>query len=127
MIAMMRFVIFVGALSALGLVACGTLGTSGVVAGQTPAQQAQGLINEGNATLSAVANVIAQNVVDGTMTAPEAQSALDHVRELSRQIDSAQSLLNSGAALDAKAKADIAHRLVLALHKQVAAKARKPI
>lgn len=124
MIAMMRLVIFAGALAAVGLVACDTLGTSGVVAGQTAAQQAQGVINESNVTLTAAANVIAQNALDGTMTKQEAQSALDQVRELVRQVDLAQALLNSGAVLDAKTKADVVNRLVLALHKQVAAKAR---
>lgn len=110
-----------------GLPGCTSLGSTGIQVGQsTSAQQAQGAINEANVALVATANVIAQNATDGTMAKADAQAALDRVRALSRQVDDAQALLKSGAVLDAKSKADIASRLILTLHKEVAAKARTP-
>jgi hypothetical protein len=106
---------------------CTSLGTTGIQTGQsTQAQQAQGAINEANVALVATANVIAQNVTDGTMAKPEAQAALNQVRALAKQVDDAQVLLKTGAVLDAKTRADVASRLILTLHKEVAAKARTP-
>lgn len=119
--------VLIGLALFLGLPSCTSLGTTGIQAGQnTQAQAAQGAINEANVALVATANVIAQNATDGTMAKADAQAALDRVRALARQVDDAQVLLKSGAVLDAKSKADIASRLILTLHKEVAAKARTP-
>lgn len=111
----------------LGLPGCTTLGTTGVDTQQSvTVQQVQRTINEANATLAAIASVIAQNVTDGTMAKPDAQSALTKVKEYASYADQAQKLLDDGVVLDAKSRAEFAHGLISSLHKQVAAKARTP-
>jgi soluble cytochrome b562 len=90
------------------------------------AQAAQKAINEANVTLAATANVIAQNVTDGIWTKPEAQSYLDKVKDFAKKTDAAQVLLNGGDILNAKNQAELLKSLILTLHREVAAKARKP-
>lgn len=115
-------------LAACALPGCSTLGTTGVSSTLSPqAQLAQGAINETNVTLAATANVIAQNLSDGTMTKDEAQVALNQVKDYATKADDAQNLLDKGLVLDAKSQAELVRGLISALHKQVAAKARKPI
>lgn len=111
----------------LGLPGCGTLSTTGVDTRQSvTVQQVQRTINEANATLAAIASVIAQNVTDGTMAKTDAQSALTRVKEYASYADQAQKLLDNGVVLDAKSRAEFAHGLISSLHKQIAAKARTP-
>jgi hypothetical protein len=95
--------------------ACATLGDT----------SPQGLINEGNVTLTATANVIAQNVQEGVMTREEAQSALDRVRTYAKRLDAAQALLDTGDLRNAATQAKLLSSLIIALQREVAAKARK--
>lgn len=89
------------------------------------AQAAQKSINEANVALASAANVIAQNVTDGIMTKPEAQAMLDKVKDYAKKVDAAQTLLNSGDILSAKNQADLIKSAILALHKEVAKRARQ--
>jgi hypothetical protein len=91
-----------------------------IVAPKTP----QEAINEANVTLTATANVIAQNVKDGIYTKDEGNRYLGKVRELADKVDAAQKLVNSGLP-DAKQQAEIVRSLVLALHREVAQRARQ--
>lgn len=116
------------ALASCVLPGCTTLGTTGVSSALSPeAQLAQRAINETNVTLAAAANVIAQNLSDGVMTRAEAQEALNQVKEYAIKADDAQKLLDTGFVLDAKNQAELVKGLISTLHKQVAAKARKPL
>ncbi len=85
----------------------------------------QELVNEANVTLTAVANVIGQNLQDGTMTKAEAQEYINEVKKYATQVDEAQALIRAGSPLAAD-RAKLVHGLILNLHKQVAAAARKP-
>jgi len=84
------------------------------------AQTVQKAINEANIALTATANVIAQNVLEGIMTKPEAQSALDKVKDYGKKVDAAQVMLNTGDVLNAKTQAELLSSLILALHREVA-------
>ena len=84
------------------------------------AQTVQKAINEANITLTATANVIAQNVLEGIMTKPEAQSALDKVKDYAKKVDAAQVMLNTGDVLNAKNQAELLSSLILTLHREVA-------
>lgn len=90
------------------------------------AQTAQTAINEANILLTAAANVIAQNVVDGISTKAEGQKQLDQVRTYAAQVDRAKRLLDSGDIVAAKDQAELASKLIVALHREVASRARKP-
>lgn len=90
------------------------------------AQAAQTTINEANILLTAAANVIAQNVVDGISTKDEGQKQIDQVRTYAAQVDRAQKLLESGDIVSAKNQAELAQKLIVTLHREVAARARKP-
>jgi hypothetical protein len=90
------------------------------------AQSAQTAINEANILLTAAANVIAQNVVDGISTKDEGQKQIDQVRTYATQVDRAQKLLESGDIVSARNQAELAQKLIATLHREVAARARKP-
>jgi hypothetical protein len=70
------------------------------------AQSAQTAINEANILLTAAANVIAQNVVDGISTKDEGQKQIDQVRTYATQVDRAQKLLESGDIVSARNQAE---------------------
>jgi polyhydroxyalkanoate synthesis regulator phasin len=89
----------------------------------TVPQTPQEAINEANITLTATATVIGQNVKDGIFTKDEAQRYVDKVRELGGQLDQAQALVKSGMP-DAKSRAELVRSLILALHREVATRAR---
>lgn len=109
------------ALLLFALVLLYTLGCANpVVAPKTP----QEAINEANVTLTATANVIAQNVKDGIYTKDEGNRYLGKVRELADKVDAAQKLVNAGLP-DAAKQAEIVRSLILALHREVAARARQ--
>jgi soluble cytochrome b562 len=90
----------------------------------TVPQSPQEAINEANITLTAAANVIASNVRDKVFTREEGQQYIDKVRDLAKKVDDAQKLVDSGLP-DAAKQAEIVRSLILALHREVAARARK--
>lgn len=95
-----------------------------LVACTTPqVKSPQDAINEANVTLTAVANVIAQNVKDGIFTKDEAQKYLDQVKDLARKVDTAQALIRAGDPKGAE-QAELLRTLIVALHREVAARAR---
>lgn len=125
---MKKFLVVVLASAALALSGCGTmfsgLSTVGVSKDVSPAQQkAQASINEANILITATANVVVENVKAGIMTKAEGQGYVNKLREFANRVDDAQALVNSGLP-DAQSQAELVHRLVLALHREVAAKAR---
>lgn len=89
----------------------------------TVPQTPQGAIDEANVMLHATANVIAQNVADGIYTKAEGQKYLDKVRDLAKKVDDAQALVDAGLP-DAKDRAELVRRLIVALHREVAQRAR---
>lgn len=112
----------------LAVAGCAVTGTGSLPVSQqlSPvAQQAQTAINEANVLLNAVAQVIGANVQEKIYTKEEAQQKLDLVKSYGRDVDRAQALLDSGEALAAKDKAELAMRLLTVLQRQVAAQARK--
>ena len=111
------------------LAACGALTPPGSVpvSPSAPAavQAAQSTINEANVLITASATVIERNVAEGVMTGPEAQDAVARLRQYAGHMDEAQRLLERGDILAAKNRAEIANRLILQLHRELAARARK--
>lgn len=85
----------------------------------------QEAINEANIYLNATAQQIGENVKNGVMTKAEAQDALDKVKTYRDQVDIAQTLLDQGNAAAAMDKAKIVRSLVIALHREVAKRARE--
>ena len=90
------------------------------------AQTAQKAINEANVALAAAANVLTQQVTDGILTKQEAQAYLDRLKGYAKQVDGSKELLAKGLILDAKKEAELVAKLIIALHREVAARARKP-
>lgn len=115
--------LFIALALAAGAMACTPIHS--VTAPATAEARAQSAIDEANVLIAAAANVIAQNVKDGVMSRDEAQAALDRVRGFAGQLDEAQGLIREGQHVLAQNRAQLAHRLLLALHREVAAKARQ--
>lgn len=88
-------------------------------------QQAQNAVNEANLSLAAVANVIAANVKDAVWTKAQAQGYLDRVKDYAKKMDRAQELVNLGRFTEGKTQAETVKALILILHREVAAQARK--
>ena len=110
-------------LSGCALVQPSTIPVSATLS--APAQSVQKALNEANVVLAASASVVAQNVADGILTKPEAQSYVVKLKEYAKQVDGAQKLLDSGDVLGAQNQAELLSRLIVALHKEVAARSRK--
>lgn len=89
------------------------------------AQNAQKAINEANVTLTAAANVVSQNFADGILTKEEAQSYIAKIEDYAKKVDSAKKLLDGGDILGAQNQAELLSKLIVALHREVAAKARQ--
>ena len=122
----MRYLILVLALSLAG---CDTLFVKAdvPVSQSLPpaAQEAQTAINEANILITATANVIAENVKAGIMTRLEGQKYVTKLKDYAQQVDNAQALVRTGDIFNAKTQAELLKKALLALHKEVAARARK--
>lgn len=90
------------------------------------AQTAQTAINEANILLIAAANVLGQQLTDGIVSKPEAQLQLNQIREFAARVDRAQQMLDTGDVLGAQNQAELAQRLLIVLHREIAQRARKP-
>ena len=88
-------------------------------------KQAQVAVNEANLALTAAANVIAANAKDGIWTKPQAQGYLDKVKDYAKQVDRAQELVRLGQFDLGKTQADAVRSVILILHREIAAQARK--
>ena len=88
-------------------------------------KQAQVAVNEANLALTAAANVIAGNVKGAIWTKAQAQGYLDKVKEYAKRVDRAQELVRLGQFDLGKTQADSVQALILILHREVAAQARK--
>ena len=111
----------------LALAGCAGFGGEPIPVSQSlsePAQTAQKSINEANVTLTASYRVVAQNVSDGIWTKEQGRGYVAKLNDLSGKVDEAQGLLKSNP-LEAKTKAELLSRAILALHREIAAKARK--
>ena len=95
-----------------------------MVACATVPQTPQEALNEANITLTATARVVEQNVNDKIFTKAEGQKYLDKVRDLAGKVDDAQKLVTAGLP-NAKQQAEIVRALILALHREVASRARQ--
>jgi outer membrane biogenesis lipoprotein LolB len=82
-------------------------------------------VNEANAALTALNNVIGDNAESEVWTKEQAQAALDESKAYGKTIDRARAALALGDLSEAKTQADLAKTLILALHKRVAQEARK--
>lgn len=89
------------------------------------AQQAQASINEANLALTAAANVITENVKEGIWTKDQAQGHLNRVKDYARRVDRAQELVRLGDFTKGKTEAEAVKALILILHREIAAQARK--
>ena len=92
----------------------------------TPAEQAQNAVNEANLSLTAAANVIAQNVKDGIWTKEQGRTYLDKVKNYAKQVDRAQELVKLGEFGQGKTQAEAVKALIIVLHREAAAAARRP-
>ena len=88
-------------------------------------KQAQNAINEANIDLTAAASVINANIKDAIWTKAQAQAYLDKVRDYSKRVDRAQEAVRLGDFGSAKGQVEAVRSLILILHREVAAQARK--
>lgn len=114
---------------ALPLTSCALLGTVEPVSTRPltgVAEQAQNAVNEANLSLTAAANVIAQNVKDGIWTKEQGKTYLDKVKDYAKQTDRAQELVRLGEFGQGKTQAEAVKALIVVLHREAAAAARRP-
>jgi hypothetical protein len=91
------------------------------------AQEAQSAINEANILITATANVIGENVKAGITPKDEAATQLSKLRDYAKQVDRAQEAVRLGGDLaDVKTQTELIRKALIAFHKEVASKARKP-
>lgn len=90
----------------------------------TAVQTTKKLIEEAGVLITAVSNVVVQNLEDGVMLPDEAMNVAKQLKEADKALDQAEALLQAGDVLGAKNKAELTRQVILVLHKQVAAKAR---
>jgi hypothetical protein len=127
---MKRITAILGALVlAVSLSGCGTLfadPTDIKVSEELSAagQVAQKSVNTARVFITAAANVVTANVKEGITTKAEGLAYADKLDAYSLQADAVQALIDAGDPL-AGSKADLLERALLALHREVAAKARK--
>lgn len=86
-------------------------------------QKAQAAVNEANILITATAIVVNDGAKSGIFTKSEALSYLGKIDEFTQRAKDAQALIDSGFP-DAQNQAELMHRLVLALHREVAQRAR---
>jgi hypothetical protein len=86
---------------------------------------AQQLINEGNIALTAAYELVGERRKEKLITKGEAFKILNTLDDYSADLDKAQEILNLGNDLEAKGKAEVTKRLIDALRKTVAEKARQ--
>jgi soluble cytochrome b562 len=84
----------------------------------------QEAINEANITIAAAATVVAQNVQDKIFTKEEGQRYVEKLQDLARKVDEAQKMVDSGLP-DAAKQAEIVRAVIVALHREIAARARR--
>jgi len=111
---------------------CGSLGTVQPTPGAAAAtalpeagKQAQLAINEANVTLTTAAVVIRGNIKDQIWTKEQAQSYLDKVKLYRKDVDRAQEAVDAGNFITANGQANAVRSLIVILHREVAAQARK--
>ena len=117
----------IGITVATALAGCSAFAPAAIPVNQTlsqPAQQAQQALNEANIALTAAYSVLAQNMTDGIYTKAEGQSYLDRLNQMADQTDKAQAALKNGDILGAKTQAELLSKAIVALHREIAAKAR---
>lgn len=83
------------------------------------AKEAGKAIDEANALIAACANTIAAGVTDGTLSKPDAQSALDKLKGYAARVDQAKALLGAGKSMESLSQAELLNTLLLALHKEL--------
>ena len=88
-------------------------------------KEARRAVDESNAALAALNQVIGDNVAAGIWTKSQAQALLDDSKAAGKKLDAAREMLRAGQALEAKTQAELIKQAVLALHRRVAAEARK--
>lgn len=85
----------------------------------------QRYINEANATLIAAAKVVMQQRQDNIITVEERDKYVAKLREYARRMDEAQAFLDSGDFSKAFNQTELLKSLIVALHREVAERARK--
>jgi len=128
----MKRILAVLALAAL-LSGCGTWqaltqpvhGDKAVTTEAPAVRAARVAIDEANASLTGLNNVIGQNVEAKVWTKAQAQAYLDQSKDYGKKVDDARDFLRGGLLTEAKSQADAAKSLILILHTRVAAEARK--
>jgi len=120
---------FVAIFATIALGGCaGFLAPAGVPVSKSlpeAARSVQTVINEANILITATANVVAQNAKEGLITETEKVSYRDKLKDMAKKVDSAQDLLRLGDITKAQTQADLIKFAITALHREVAAKARK--
>jgi len=102
-----------------------TPGAAAATALPEAGKQAQLAINEANVTIAAAAAVIRGNITDQIWTKAQAQGYLDKVKSYRKDVDRAQEALDAGSFVTAQGQANAVRSLIVILHREVAAQARK--
>jgi|SoiMethySBSTD1v2_1073268.scaffolds.fasta_scaffold277873_4 hypothetical protein len=90
----------------------------------TPVQKAQASINEANLLITAAAHTLEANRKDGIISEAEYWELGTQLVAYAKDVDHAQAALRGGEA-GAEGQAEMLKVLIVQLHKQIAAKARK--
>ena len=88
-------------------------------------QAAQKAINEANVAIVAAYLVIGQNAKERIWTKEQAQGYHNKVTDTRRRVDDAQRLVDLGEFGKGKTEAEAAQALLIILHREIAAQARK--
>lgn len=112
-----------------GCVSTAPLQTPAVIENESPAAKALRLahvaVNEANAALTALNNVIGSNAEAGVWTKAQAQGYLDQSKEYGKKVDGARAALRLGNLTEARSQAELVKSMILLLHRKVAEQARK--
>ena len=124
-------VILVGLIASITLPSCAGLDPKPMTELKLPAnlseagKEAQKIINETNVVLTASYKVLAVNVEDELIGTADAMQYLETLNDYAHRADQAQDALNLGKIADAKTQAETLNKLVSALHRKIAEKAKE--
>ena len=88
-----------------------------------PVKTAKAAIQEAYSLIAAAASVVKQNVDGGIWTKAEGRGYVEKLDDLKKQTDDADAMVRAGSS-SADSQSALVNRLVIALHKEISARAR---
>jgi len=90
-----------------------------------PVKVVKQVIFESRILMTAVAQTYKQELDQGIVTPAQAHAMGEKLAGYAKDLDTADELVDAGDILGAKSKADLVHKAVVALHKQIVKKANQ--